>query len=245
MSLFEATEYVKIRNGHRSLAQLADSLSALIQRVFERRSSRISIAVGGPGGTGKSILSAVLAAALPEATVLPLDDYKTSRWEREEKGLSGPHPEANKMDLIGRHLGCLKSGEAFDRPVYNSEVGDADTTEVFRPGRFNIVDGETSTYPDFRDLVDFSIFVDSDLRTQLETRITRDIEELSYTWEKAIVTFLQSNLREFPQFGAKSKEWADVHLFCGEDYHLEWEAVSKEWAPFLEEPLASRFCRPD
>ena len=222
-----------MHDGHRSLSQLAESLSALIRRIFEGRNDRISIAVGGPGGTGKSTLCSHLSKSLPDSRVLTLDHYKTTRAERERDGLSGPHPKANRMAMIREHLVYLKDGSPFEQPVYSAETGRADSTQPFHPGRFNIIDGETSTYPEFRDLVDFSIFVDSALRTQLETRITRDIEERRYTWEKAIVTFLQSNLREFPEFGAKSKEWADVRLFCAEDYTLEWEAVSQEWAPFL------------
>ncbi|MCP3966166.1 MAG: hypothetical protein GY750_04340 [Lentisphaerae bacterium] len=71
------------------------------------------------------------------------------------------------------------------------------------------------------------IFIDSDWRTQLKTRITRDIHDRKYTEEKAIATFLQSNLREFRQFGAESKKWSDVHIFCRSDYYLELESIEE------------------
>ncbi|HSR87488.1 MAG TPA: dihydrodipicolinate synthase family protein, partial [Pontiella sp.] len=98
----------------------------------------------------------------------------------------------------------------------------------YQPARFNILDGETATCRHLRELVDFSIFIDSDWKTQLATRVGRDIEDRGYDREKAISTFLQSNLREFSEYGAESKKWADLHLYCDADYRLEIESVSDD-----------------
>jgi len=186
------------------------------------------IAVGGPGGTGKSTLAGRLADRLGDAAVLRLDDYKTARADRAKAGIFGPHPDANKMALIAEHLRQVRQGRCFEQPVYDPALGDAGSVRTHQPARFNIIDGEVATYREFRDLVDFSIFIDSDWRTQLATRLGRDLAQRNYSPEKAIATFLHSNLREFSRHGAESKNWADVHLYRHEDYRLELESMSRD-----------------
>ena len=203
-------------------------LARIVTSVFVDASGPIVIAVGGPGGTGKSTLAMSLAGKLSDAVVLTLDDYKTARELRASRNIYGPHPEANEILMIRSHLESIKTGDSFNKPVYCSQMGEASSTEVFRSARFVVVDGEISTYKEFRDLVDFSIFVDSDWQTQLNTRIERDIEERNYSADKAISTFLHSNLREFSEYGADSKCWADVHIYCHNDYRLEIESIAEE-----------------
>ncbi len=206
-------------------------LAALLRERFTSAERPVVIAIGGPGGTGKSTFCHALAKQLFDSAILTLDDYKTSRESRAGQNLFGAHPDANKMELIRTHLEAVRRGESFDQPVYNAVTGDADATQLFTPARFTILDGEISTYRQFRDLVDFAIFLDSDWRTQLATRVTRDIEERQYSREKAIATFLQSNLREFEKFGAESKAWSDVHLYRHDDDRLAIESIAEELYP--------------
>ncbi|MDZ8118127.1 dihydrodipicolinate synthase family protein [Pontiella agarivorans] len=215
--------HIAVKNGTHHAAEKI--VAELLMREFAQDDS-VLVAIGGPGGTGKSTFARVLADGLPDAVILRLDDYKTSRVLRAEKQVFGPHPEANKLDLMQEHFAEIKAGRTFQKPVYDSPTGEARQTEAFVPRQFNLLDGEVSTYPAFREQVDFSIFIDSDWKTQLATRIDRDIETRGYDREKAIATFLQSNLREFSEYGAESKKWADLHLYCDEDYHLEIESVS-------------------
>lgn len=200
-------------------------LAGLLLQRFGNRQVPVLLAVGGPGGTGKSTFSRDLADKLGTAAVIRLDDYKTERNIRQKKNVLGPHPAANRIDLLCKNLDQLKRGEETRKPVYNKITGIPDRMETLKPEKFIILDGEISTYREFRHLIDFAVFIDSDWKTQLNTRITRDIEQRNYSREKAIATFLQSNLREFEEYGAESKSWADVHLYCGADYRLTIEAV--------------------
>lgn len=202
-----------------------EAVARILRAVFAGRPGPVTVAIGGPGGTGKTAFARNLAHRLGDAAVLALDDYKEPRAYRRQAGIFGPHPRANKMELIADHLARVRRVEAFDKPVYDSSIGDAGRSETYRPARFNLAEGEVSTYPRFRGLVDFAVFIDADLRTQLATRLGRDIEQRNYTREKALATFLHSNLQEFPAFGAEGKAWADACLFCRPDYRLEIEAV--------------------
>lgn len=83
------------------------------------------------------------------------------------------------------------------------------------------------------DCFDFSVFIDAHWRTQLQTRLERDIRERGYSPRKAIETFLHSNLLEFEIYGAASKHWADIHLHCDAEYRLTADALCATLAVLL------------
>lgn len=225
MHTHKTKTHVQSKTAHRKPAEAI--LAELLQKIFKNQSTPILIAIGGPGGTGKSTFTEKLASRLPNAAIFTLDDYKTPRAVRRDRRIFGAHPEANHIVLIREHLQHIRDGRPFDKPVYDNLSGEANQTARYLPKQFNLLDGEISTYKHFRDQVDFAVFIDSDWKTQLNTRISRDIEERKYSREKAIATFLESNLREFQNFGAESKAWADVHLYCRDDYHLIVESVAE------------------
>ncbi|MFP4416855.1 MAG: dihydrodipicolinate synthase family protein [Chitinispirillaceae bacterium] len=235
--------HVSYKAGSRRAAE--EIVAQIVCNRFASPASPVILAVGGPGGTGKSTFCNRLATIIPDCSILHLDDYKTPRAVRSRSNLFGAHPKANRMDLVRQHTQYTKAGEAFDKPVYDATTGRADTTEFFSPGSYVILDGEISTYEQFRDLVDFSIFIDSDWRTQLATRCSRDIEVRGYSREKAISTFLQSNLREFQEFGAHSKMWADMHLYCRDDYHMVVESMTEELFQSYGSALAADLMKVD
>lgn len=200
---------------------LCEKVADIIIKFFESASEPLLIAVGGPGGTGKSSFSKGLAGALPDSSILRLDDYKRPRQYRQDRDIFGPHPDANEMGLIKNHLSLIKAGVTIDKPLYDPELGYADKTTPFEPDRFTIVDGEVATYEDFEEYIDFSVFIEADLMTQLNTRLTRDIYARGYTREKALATFFGSNMDEFLEFGAHTRTKADIVLNCDRDYSLQ------------------------
>jgi uridine kinase len=208
-------------------------IARAVRRRFKRRKRCVVIAVGGPGGTGKTTFSGKLARELGDSSIFALDDYKTSRKSRQMRKIFGPHPEANEMDLLAAHLAEIKRGNYIEKPVYCRQRGRAHGSVLFSPAKFVIAEGEISTYREFHKYVDFSIFIDSHWKTQLNARIMRDIEKRGYTPQKAIAAFLYSNLHEFPEYGAESKNWADVHIHCAEDHSLAIDAVCSESLKFM------------
>ena len=233
--------HVRYNDSGRVRKPAEEILARILSQRFAQVQGPVLIAVGGPGGTGKSTICKSLSRLLHESSVLTLDDYKTSREERKNKNIFGAHPAANRIDLIREHLLSIREGKTFDCPVYDTVEGEISGTTPYTPTKFTILDGEISTYKDFHDLVDFSIFLDSDWKTQLTTRISRDIEVRQYTRDKAINTFLQSNLREFSQFGKESKKWADIHLYCKEDYTIVIESVATELYEDFKDILVEDF----
>ncbi len=200
----------------------------------------VLVAIGGPGGIGKSTFALLLSDELKKASVLSLDDYKVSRTERAGKNIYGAHPEANYIEMACLHLEDLRKGRPINKPVYCRDKGRIALTEKFAPKRFVVVEGEISTYKELYQLIDFSIFIDSHWKTQLNTRIRRDIEERGYSPKKAIAAFLYSNLHEFTEYGAESRNWADVHIHCNEDYSLIIDAVCSKSASLMIDDVSSK-----
>ncbi|HEX2958430.1 MAG TPA: dihydrodipicolinate synthase family protein [Chitinispirillaceae bacterium] len=209
-------------------------ICSIIQSEFKHNSSPVLIAIGGPGGTGKTTFAHRLKEILKNSAVLSLDNYKTSRQHRNQRNIFGPHPEANMIHLIIEHLTSLKSGQSVSVPIYDRTTGDTGSYNEFTPEKYIIVEGEVSTYPEFHHLFDLSIFIDADLKTQLTTRVRRDIEQYGFSYEKAVTVFLNSNLREFIQFGAESKSWSDITCYCHDDYEISLTAVSERLFLVLE-----------
>jgi 4-hydroxy-tetrahydrodipicolinate synthase len=203
-------------------------IDAVLRKIFPDTNTPVLIAIGGPGGSGKTTFAEKLAVLLGDAGIVSLDNYKISRKLRLVQDTWGPHPAANKMELIIEHLEILRSGSCIHIPQYNQDTGDALETREYLPVRFNLIEGEISTYDQFQKYIDFSIYIDSDFNTQLSTRLGRDMQLRGHSYEKAITNFLKSNLQEFIKYGIDSKTSADVHIFCHADYQLEIEAVRSD-----------------
>ncbi len=230
----KAKKHIRCTNGVGARQAPEKVVAALLEKRYADCREPLVIAVGGPGGTGKSTFSHALARHLPDSAVLGLDNYRTPRAERSARGIYGSHPDANKMELLGRHLSSIRNSEVFDRPDYDIRRGIADTTVKYRPRRFNILDGEISTYAHFRDRIDFAIFIDADWRTQLAVRIGRDVEGRGASPEKAVRTFLQSNLEDAAVYSSEARRWADIVLYCDEDWRMVFEAVAESlWDVFV------------
>lgn len=224
-------KHVKVK--HNELPPEA-ALADLIEKLYGDRTNPVLIAIGGPGGTGKSTFSYKLAECLGDACVLHLDDYKTDRLYRQELEIYGPHPKANELELLQQHIVELLENRPIEKPVYCGKEGKISSYTEFVPKKYNILEGEISTYREICDMIHFSMFIDAHWKTQLNTRINRDIEIRGYSPEKAIATFLHSNLREYQEYGAESRNWADAHLFCDEDYSLAVEAISEDFLHAIE-----------
>lgn len=222
--------HTRIHSRHAAESALATFLTC----HFKNQRGPIIIAIGGPGGSGKTVFAQKLQRRLGNCGIIHLDGYKTSRQERQNRQIAGPNPEANQMSLVHEHLVAIKNGASIRIPIYDTETGDTGTHEAYSPRQFTLIEGEIATYDAFRTLIDLSLFIDSDFKTQLAARTGRDVEQFGHSLKKALTTFLTSNLTDYALYGASSKEWSDVHLFCHSDYHMTIEAVTTSlYAEFI------------
>src|SRR4051812_12231277 len=81
------------------------------------------IGIAGGTGSGKTTLAQRIVAALPnDVTLLEQDSYYKDRSHlpaAERARVNYDEPAAVENDLLARHLGALRSGQAVDSPEYD------------------------------------------------------------------------------------------------------------------------------
>ena len=202
------------RHLHPATTQCFRRVQAWLEREAAASPAPLIIGIGGPGGCGKSTLSRWLRHQLDGARILSLDDFRLPRARRPAHGRYGSHPDGNDLARLHKTLRDFQAGRPIRQPVFDPAAGAA-TTEILIPAaRILLADGEIAAHRDVRAAFDRLILVDAHWRTQLNTRLTRDVRERHCSLEKAIDLFLQSNLRDYPRFAAGAAKDAHILLYC-------------------------------
>lgn len=171
------------------------------------------LGIGGPGGCGKTTVSRWLLARIKGAALLPLDDFRHPREARSERGLLGSHPDGNDLTRLRACLRAARRRQSFERPVFDPVAGTSKRTAPVPPAPVLICDGEIAAHSAIRNEFDGLVVVDAHWRTQLNTRLTRDLRERHCSLDKALNIFLQSNLRDYPTYAEGAREAADLVLY--------------------------------
>jgi phosphoribulokinase len=194
-------------------------IAAYINAQFNDATTTL-IAIGGPGGCGKSAFCKKLDIMLQSSSILSLDNYRIPREERRLLNLFGSHPDANRINLLTEHLAKLRTGYQINYPLYDSVTGTVSQNRLFTPEHFVLLDGEIAAYPQIATQCDFSIHLDADREILFARRVRRDIEQYGYSYEKVKAVFEQS-MRDYDSYGAYGKEHADICLVSNEYFSLE------------------------
>ncbi len=185
-----------------------------LRREASHHTGPFIVGIGGPGGCGKSTLSRWLRHQVDGARILSLDDFRLPRRHRPAHGRYGSHPDGNDLQRLTRCLKDFRNGLPIRQPIFDPIAGEAIEERQVPAATILLADGELAAHQTLRPRFDRLILVDAHWRTQLNTRLTRDLKERHCTLEKAIDVFLQSNLRDYPKFAAGAHEAADVRLYC-------------------------------
>lgn len=177
------------------------------------RERPLLVGIGGPGGCGKSTVSRWLFHEVEGAEILSLDDFRLPREDRPAHGRFGSHPEGNDLVRLEQVLEVARGGGEVMQPVFDRRGGRVTREIPLRPARLVMADGEIAAHGHLRRHFDALILVEAHWRTQLNTRLTRDLRERGCSLEKAMELFLQSNLRDYPVYARGAREAAEVCLY--------------------------------
>jgi uridine kinase len=178
------------------------------------------IAITGGSGAGKTTIARALARRLGAgAVVVAEDDYyrcASTIPNFDPATHNFDAPEAKEHALLRDHLALAKSGEAFDKPVYDL-VTHRRRPEVERIVHADhvIVEGiHLLVLPELRAVFDVKVYVDADEAVRFARRVIRDVESRGRT-PRSVMTQFFGNVRPMHErYVAPQRPLADLVLEC-------------------------------
>jgi uridine kinase len=181
------------------------------------------IAITGGSGAGKTTIARALARRLGAgAVVIAEDDYyrcASTIPNFDAATYNFDAPSAKEHTLLRQHLALARSGEAFDKPVYDL-VTHRRKTEVERivHAEHVIVEGiHLLAAQDLRPLYDLTVFVDADEALRLGRRMIRDVEVRGRTPRSVLTQFFASVRPMHEQHVEPQRAHAHIILPCPYD----------------------------
>ena len=177
-------------------------------------------AITGGSGAGKTTLARAHAKRLGEgAVVIAEDDYyrcASTIKDFDAATHNFDEPAAKEHDLLREHLSLARSGEAFDKPVYDL-VTHRRQRQFERIAHANalIVEGiHLLARPDLRDIFDVKVYIDADEALRLGRRMIRDVEMRGRTPRSVLTQFFTTVRPMHNQHIEPQRAFADIVLTC-------------------------------
>ena len=178
------------------------------------------VAITGGSGAGKTTLARALARQLGAgAVVIAEDDYyrcASTIKDFDAATHNFDEPAAKEHDLLRQHLALARSGEAFDKPVYDL-VTHRRQPHVERIAHANalIVEGiHLLARPDLRAMFDLKVYIDADEALRLGRRMIRDVEMRGRTPRSVLTQFFTTVRPMHDQHIGPQRTFADIVLPC-------------------------------
>ncbi len=176
--------------------------------TFGTMGAKVVIGITGGSGSGKSSLVGALCDALPSdaVAVLSQDDYylPVDQQQRDANGeVNFDLPTALDLDKFVTDIRGLKKGRRLELLEYGFNAPNkTPITKVVEPRAVTIVEGLFLMQDEaIRGELDHAVFVETDVRKQLERRVERDRrergyekEKVSYQWENHVLPAYASYL---------------------------------------------------
>lgn len=177
----------------------------------------ILIGIAGASGSGKTLVANNIFESLGSDKVVVIQEdsyYKDqSGIPLEQRAQTNfDHPDAFDYDLLAKDLTKLLEGEKISHPVYDYKTHTrVKETRTVGPASLIILEGILIlNNPRLRELMDFRVFVETDLDICFIRRFKRDTTERGRTVDSVIQQYTQTVRPMYFQFVEPSKQYADI-----------------------------------
>ena len=172
------------------LERLVSPVVRDVHRLRHEHDEPALVAVDGRSGVGKSLLAGIIATRTC-GTLVSGDEFYA--------GGTAIHRQLSAEELVNtcidrnrlRHvLQELKSGRDATFHPYDWEAFDdrlCDQEKTLKSSAVLILEGVYAFHPDFRDLVDLSVLIESSEETRLQRLVSREgrLSEWEHQWQRA------------------------------------------------------------
>jgi uridine kinase len=178
------------------------------------------VAITGGSGAGKTTLARALARRLGANTVvIAEDDYYRCASTIEDFDAATHNfddPAAKEHDLLREHLALAKSGEAFDKPVYDLVTHRRQPkVERIAHAKTIIVEGiHLLASPDLRAMFDLKVYIEANEALRLGRRMIRDVESRGRTPRMVLQQFFTTVRPMHERHIEAQRAFADIVLPC-------------------------------
>jgi uridine kinase len=184
------------------------------------------IGIAGPSGAGKTFLAEHLVHELKDAVILPIDAYypDLSHISFEERNqMNFDDPAIMDAGLLFDHVGSLARGEAIHQPVYDFSRHTRTPQAITVPAApFVIIEGLFTLYwPELRELLNTSVYVEMKDSICLKRRIARDVCERGRSRESVEAQFRTTVVPSAGRFVKPTAQFADVVIHSGSTIEQE------------------------
>jgi uridine kinase len=195
------------------------------------------LGIAGGSASGKTSLAHALVGLheASDAVILSLDSYykcgaQLTLAEREKQNMD--HPQSIDSELFIQHLLALQRGESIGVPEYDfSTHVRKHNTQLLSPHRFIIIEGLfTLCFPEVRELLSYSVFVEAAAELRFKRRLHRDIRERGRTEESVHRQWADTVEPMYRLFCEPTRSFA-TEVFSGEAWNQA--ALDSLWGRFL------------
>jgi phosphoribulokinase len=190
----------------------------------------IILGVVGDSAAGKTTITRGLVRVIGDDNVTHVctDDYhRFDRRQRAERNITPLNPECNHIDIMAQHLGHLRSGEPFMKPVYQHHDGTFGPLVRVEPEQFAVVEGLLGySTEEMRRMYDVRVYLNPPEELRRKWKVQRDCSKRGYTTDQ-VLSELDRREPDSEAFIRPQREFADivVSFLPGDKVHLDSEIV--------------------
>jgi uridine kinase len=177
----------------------------------------ILIGIAGASGSGKTLISNTIIERIgsSQVTMIQEDSYYKDLSDipfDKRTGKNFDHPDAFDHNLLINHLSELISGKSISHPIYDYKTHSRlKETKTVGPHNVIILEGILILNElALRDLMDITVFVDTDPDICFIRRLKRDISERGRDVESIINQYMETVRPMYFQFIEPAKRYADI-----------------------------------